>query len=379
MRIGIDCRYILDVKYGELAGVGHYTYFLIKYLIQLDKENQYFLFFYNKKIKCEEFEKNDNVKCVYFPGLENIGKIPFLYRHIIIPHILSLYKLDIYHNPANIIPFFYFKKSIITIHDLALYKNPDWFPEGQKFSKYILTPFSIYKAKKIIAVSENTKTDLIEMFKVNKDKIEVIYEGVEDYNKFEIKETEIKEKFKFKQPYFLYIGTLEPRKNLVRLISAFAQFLQENKGSKYLLLLAGKKGWKDEPIFEKIKELKLEDKVIYLGYVSLKEKVYLLKNAYAFTFPSLYEGFGLPILEAVNLGLPIITSNIASIPELIIDNALLVDPYDVTSIKKALAKIVKDQKLRNELSHKGKGIAKHFTWQEAAKRTLALYKGIARQ
>jgi glycosyltransferase involved in cell wall biosynthesis len=376
MRIGIDCRYILNVKYGELAGVGHYTYYLIKYLTQLDKENQYFLFFYNKKIRCEEFEKNENVNCVYFPGLEHIGRIPFLYRHIIIPHILKLYKLDIYHNPANVIPFFYFHKSVITIHDLALYKNADWFPGGQIFSKYILTPFSIYKAKKIIAVSENTKKDLVEMFKVKKNKIEVIYEGVEDYGKLEIEENEIDEKFKFNNPYFLYIGTLEPRKNLVRLINAYAQFLNDNKEIDFKLVLAGKRGWKDQPIFDKIKELKLEKKVVYLGYVTLKEKVYLLKNAYTFVFPSLYEGFGLPILEAVNLGLPIITSNIASIPELVIDNALLVDPYDENSIKKALKRVVNDHKLKDELSRKGKGIAQHFTWEEAAKRTLNLYKNM---
>ena len=128
MKIGIDCRYILDVKHGELAGVGHYTYFLIKYLLALDQENQYFLFFYNKKIKCEKFEEYKNVKCVYFPGLENIGKIPFFYRHVFIPHILKMYKLDVYHNPANVIPFYYFHKSVITIHDLAIYKNADWFP-----------------------------------------------------------------------------------------------------------------------------------------------------------------------------------------------------------------------------------------------------------
>src|SRR3989344_2028392 len=179
MRIGIDCRTILDVNHGELAGVGHYTYYLIKYLLEIDKENEYVLFFYNRKIEIKEF-KQANVKIVYFPGLENLGKVPFFYRHFFIPQILRLYRLDVYHNPANVIPLFYFKKSIITIHDLAIYKDSDWFPKIYFFYKKILLPLSFYKAKKIIAVSENTKEDLIKMLKIKKEKIQVIYEGVED-------------------------------------------------------------------------------------------------------------------------------------------------------------------------------------------------------
>jgi len=376
MRIGIDCRYILNVKHGELAGVGHYVYFLIKYLLQIDKENEYFLFFYNKYINCEEFASQKNAKCVYFPGLENLGKIPFFYRHLFIPHILKLYKLDLYHNPANVLPFFYFGKSIITVHDLAIYKNPNWFPARQWFGKNILMPFSFLKAKKIIAVSENTALDLMNELKISKEKIEVIHEGVENYNEFIIEEEKIDQKFKFKEPYFLFIGTLEPRKNLTRLIKAFGQFVQSNKNNNFKLVLAGKKGWDYEPIFKTIKDLNLDDRVIYLGYVNLKEKIYLLRNSFAFVFPSLYEGFGLPILEAMNMGVPIITSNISSIPEIVIDNAILVEPYNTKSIREAMIKIVANPGLRESLIIKGKGIAKNFTWQSCAQKTLSLYKSL---
>ena len=199
---------------------------------------------------------------------------------------------------------------------------------------------------------------------------------MEDYSKLTIEEDKIADKFKFKEHYFLFIGTLEPRKNLVRLVEAFNEFLNETGKQNFRLVLAGKKGWKYDKLFTTIKDLNLEDKVIYLGYVSLAEKVYLLKNAYVFVFPSLYEGFGLPILEAMNLGVPIITSNVASIPELVIDNALLIKPEEVESIKKALVRIVKDAELREDLVKKGKGIARNFTWQECAKQTLALYKSL---
>ena len=375
MRIGIDCRTILNIQFGELAGVGHYTYYLIKYLLEIDKENEYILFFYDRRIKAPEFEQ-PNVKIVYFPGLENIGKIPFFYRHWFIPQILRLYRLDIYHNPANIIPFFHFKKSVITVHDLAVYKHPEWFPAGQFFNIRILIPWSIAKAKKIIAVSQNTKDDLIKLFNVRKDKIEVIHEGVEDYSNLPVEEGKIGDKIKIKDPYFVFIGTLEPRKNLGRLIEAFAEFLKISQNQNFKLVLAGKKGWKFEPIFATIEKLGLKDKVIYLGYIGLEEKINLLKNAVALTYPSLYEGFGLPLIEAMNLGVPIITSNIASIPELVIDNAILIDPYDIGSIKAAMQKIATDDQLRESLAKKGRGIAQNFTWQECAKKTLTVYESL---
>jgi len=375
MRIGIDCRTILNTQFGELAGVGHYTYYLIKYLLEVDKENEYTLFFYDRRIKVSEFEQA-NVKIVYFPGLENIGRIPFFYRHWFIPQILRLYRLDIYHNPANIIPIFYFKKSVITVHDLAVYKHAEWFPGRQFFNLRILMPWSFIKAKKIIAVSQNTKEDLNKIFGVKKDKIEVIYEGVEDYNKIVIDETKLNERVKIAGPYFLFIGTLEPRKNIVRLIEGFAGFLKDSANKNFKLILAGKRGWKYEPIFATIEKLGLRDNVIYLGYITLEEKVYLLKRAIALTYPSLYEGFGLPIIEAMNLGVPIITSNIASIPELVIDNALLIDPYDAEAIKEAMKKITTDSQLRESLAKKGQGIAQNFSWQECAKKTLALFTKI---
>jgi glycosyltransferase involved in cell wall biosynthesis len=375
MRIGIDCRRILDLKHNQAAGVGYYTYYLIKNLLKIDKTNQYFLFLYDARINLDDL-KQDNVQIVYFPGLENIGKIPFFYHHWFIPHILKLYRLDLYHNPAYVIPFFYFGKSVITIHDMAYYKNPAWFPGHQFFNTRILTPFSIWKAKKIIAVSESTKKDTIKYFKVKKVKIKVILEGIDDYCNIAVDENKIDDKLKFSSPYFLALGTLEPRKNLVRLIQSFDKFLQENPDSNFKLVLAGKKGWKYEPIFEAIKALKLEDKVIWVGYVTLPEKIFLLRHAYCLVFPSLYEGFGLPILEAMNMGVSVVTSNVSSIPEIVIDNAVLIEPEDVESIKDGLNKIYRNQELRQKLIERGRGIARHFTWEKSAQKTLELFESL---
>lgn len=375
MRIGIDCRRILDLKHNQAAGVGYYTYYLIKNLLMIDKTNQYFLFLYDTKIKLDEF-KQDNVQIVYFPGLDNIGKIPFFYRHWLIPHVLKLYRLDVYHNPAYVIPFFYFSKSVITIHDMAYYKNPAWFPGNQFFNTRILTPLSIWKAKKIIAVSESTKNDTIKYFKVKEDKIKVILEGVDDYCNIAVDESKIDEKFKIDSPYFLALGTLEPRKNLVRLIQAFDSFLKENPGSNFKLVLAGKKGWKYEPIFKTIEDLNLSEKVVWVGYVYIPEKIYLLSHSYCLVFPSLYEGFGLPILEAMNMGVSVVTSNVSSIPEIVIDNAVLIEPEDIDSIKEGLNKIYRNPELRQKLIERGRGIARHFTWEKSAKKTLELFESL---
>jgi len=372
MRIGIDCRTILDIHNGELAGVGHYTYFLIKKLLEQDKENQYFLFFYNKDIHVKEFEQS-NVQAVYFPLVKYRKFLPFIYNHIIVPCVLGLYHLDIYHNPANVIPLFYVKRSVITIHDLAIYRNSKWFPSGQWFSKNFLVPLSIRKAKKIIAVSENTRNDLINIFKIDPEKIKVIYEGVGFY-KVLVDEIKPIEKFRNLGRYFLYVGTLEPRKNLVRSIRAFAEFLKQSEDKDYKFVIAGHKGWKYEEIFTTITELNLGDKIQYVGYVSLEEKIYLIKNAFCFIFASLYEGFGLPILEAMYLGVPIITSNVSSIPEIIIDNAILVDPYNIHEIANGMLKVSSSEILRASLVEKGKRLSQNYRWQTAAKDTLTLYR-----
>ena len=372
MKIGIDCRRILH-KHNETAGVGTYTYNIIKSILDLDKQNNYVLFFYNNKIYFPEFAKYENVEMVYLPRVDDFGRVPFFYNHVYVPYVLKKYKLDLYHNPANIIPLLYNKASVITVHDLAIYKNADWFPGKQSFNLKLLMPYSFKKAKKIIAVSQSTKNDLIELFKIKQQKISVIPEGVEDYKKVKINEDEIKSEIKFNNSYFLFIGTIEPRKNINSLLKAFKEFVEKTNNKKIKLVMAGKKGWKYEQIFKLMSDLDLGDQIKYLGYVSLEEKIYLLKNAFCFIFPSYYEGFGLPVLEAMNLGVPVITSNISSIPEFASHNSLLINPHDYLTITKAMVKIYNDKDLRKKLSEKGKVIADQYNWKKAAQKTIDLY------
>ncbi len=395
MRIGIDCRTILNPSLGEQAGIGHYTYYLVKNLLQLDKHNEYVLFFDNriseKEVKQVIGNNNKNVKARFFPFYQYKYYLPFTYSQMLVSAFISREKVDIYHSPANVIPLMYKGLSVVTVHDLAIYKHPEWFPSNfmsrQIFSTKVLVPKSIRKAKRVIAISQHTKEDIVKLFKIPAKKIAVIYEGVvTDCNlaggKLSIPDKKaLKNKFKIKDDYLLFVGTIEPRKNLVVLLEAFNSFLTRqrlnNKNKNPIqLVLAGGRGWKYKDVFKTIKKLKLDNHVKYLDYVDHPDKIGLMQNALGFVFPSLYEGFGLPVLEAMCLGTPVITSNISSIPEVTDSAALLINPNSVTDLVKAMEKVVGSKELRGKMGQAGREQAKKFTWEKTARETLAIYKEV---
>ncbi|MBU2235880.1 glycosyltransferase family 4 protein, partial [Patescibacteria group bacterium] len=345
MRIGIDCRNILNQK-GEVAGVGHYTYFLVKNILKTDKKNEYFLYFdYKMANKTKEFEQK-NIQIKFFPFSQYKRYMPFSYSHMLISAVLIKDKLDVFHAPAYACPLTYPGKIVLTVHDLAIYRHPSWFPSGQSFSTKILVPKSIKKAERIIAVSKATKRDVMKLFKTPSDKVSVVYEGVVPQKSIgktkSVSKTIIQRKYKIGEKYLFFIGTIEPRKNLVALIKAYNSLLLKNykKFKDYDLVIAGKKGWKYEEIFKTIKDQKFNYKIRFLNYVSQEHKVALMKNATCFVFPTLYEGFGLPIAEAMSMGVPVITSKVSSMPEVAGDAALLIDPNKILDIEKALAKVL---------------------------------------
>lgn len=250
---------------------------------------------------------------------------------------------------------------------------------GNFFQKKIVVPSAIKKASHIIAVSENTKRDILSLFpKTDPQKITVIHEGVEDLSTASISENEVRTEIRElnDKNYFFFIGTLEPRKNINRLLRAYHRYIKKNPSADIQLVIAGKKGWKYKKIFNTYYRLKLKDKVHFVGYVSQKEKIWLLKHAFAFVFPSLYEGFGLPILEAMSLKVPIVTSNVGSIPELVIDNAVFVDPYKISSITEGLEIITENEELRSRFRKKELGMVQNLSWERCARLTEELYESL---
>ena len=379
MRIGIDCRTILNPKAGEQAGVGHYTYYLVKNLLRVDKKNEYVLFFDSHAINIEEF-KQKNVSIKVFPFFKHKRYLPFSYSHMLVSAFLEKAKLDIYHAPANIIPLKYRGLSVVTVHDLAIYDHPEWFPTKfftkQIFATKVLVPASLKKAKKIIAVSKNTKKDIGRLFDLPAGKINVIYEGVAQ-EKPDIAFEQIRKKFGIRKNYLLYVGTLEPRKNIERLINAFRGLMVAKK-IDVQLVLAGSLGWNFKSILRAIEDVNKQQKnsLKYLGYVSHQEKLALIKNALCFVFPSLYEGFGLPVLEAMAGGTPVITSRVSSLPEVVGRAGIMIDPEKTGEIAEAILDLVNDKKKQQILSVAGRKQAKKFSWQKTAEETLRVYENV---
>ena len=294
---------------------------------------------------------------------------------------------DVLFIPAHVIPFLKNPRVpvVTTVHDLPL----EFFPHQKTLIQRIylnrwVESLRAKLAKKVICVSFATKNDLTKKLGVPEDKIKVIYEGseAEIFNlKFEIFNFEkVKRKYSIRGDYFLSVGTLHPRKNLVRLIEAFSRFTKSADGipvGNIQLLICGKKGWGYQEIFEAPKKYGVEEGVRFLDYVEFADLPYLYAGSMALVYPSLYEGFGLPILEAYSAGTLVLTSNISSMPEVGGDEAVYIDPFDVVDIARGLSEVVKINQnlgLREEKIAKERLWLRNFTWEKAARETLEVLK-----
>ena len=364
MRIGIDCR-----SMQTRGGIAVYTHNLVKNLLIQDKFNDYVLFFdasYSQELKKHTEQENCSVK--YFPKKIWGHGLPFLYSHYRVSNFLNKQNLDVFHAPTGSLPFFYRGRAVITIHDLAIYKHPEWFPAGQWFAKRIVVPKSLKRAKMIIAVSEATERDLQDLFHIPKPKIKVIYEGGLDLAR-------VAKKLENKgQDYILTISTLEPRKNLTRLIEAFGLYYRKNHQNKLKLVIVGGEGWKFKEIYQTVADLGLQKQVIFTGFVSEKRKITLLQGARALVFPSFYEGFGLPVVEAMSLGVPVICGQNSALGEICDNAAYFIDPYSAPSIAQGLRKVLGDRDLQSKLKVKGLKRAENFSWRKCARQTMEIYK-----
>jgi glycosyltransferase involved in cell wall biosynthesis len=344
-------------------------------LLAADHTNEYVLFFDSRMKDVGPFRR-ENTTVRFFPFSQYRRFLPFAYSHLLISATLNRERLDLFHAPANIIPLGYTKPAIVTIHDLAIFHNPSWFPT-QVFSTRLLVPQTLKRARAILAVSENTAKDLRELFRVPEERISVIHEGVDLQAVATTEVVSPQERFGLPEKYFCFVGTLEPRKNLIRLVEAYADLRKRNAALENIpLILAGKKGWKSEAIFKTISANGLEASVRYLGYISGAEKIGLIRGAQAFVFPSSYEGFGLPVLEALALGTPVLTSNQSSLPEVTGDAAELIDPESTEAIAKGIERVLFDEPLRKRLRTQGIEQARKFSWEKVALQTIALYEKI---
>jgi len=369
MKIAIDCH-TLEIEHW--AGKEQYLSSILRELNKIDKENDYILYFRRKVFDDSKPFGNWKIKNINLPT-------PFWQLAVIIDLIIS--GADWLIVPCTyLLPFLnIFVSSIVVVHDLTTF-----LPATRKthklmtrFKEKLLLRGALFNAKKIIAVSENTKKDLINFFKTDSHKIFVIGEAAQSRFKPVARDAAMKEKLaKYKVPgdFILFVGTLEPRKNIVTLINAYKSLIAAGGYDRYKLVLVGQTGWYYQEIFNRVKELNLEDKVIFTGYISDDEVPYLLSVAHCFVYPSIYEGFGLPPLEAMSCGCPVITSKLSSLPEVVGDAAILINPNSKEEIYLAIKKILSDDNFRKDLIKKGLERSKLFSWENAASGYMKLYR-----
>ena len=355
MKIGIDIQTTL----GQKSGFGFYVKNLVEHLKKVDADNEYVLI---------------------APDSQTDFTTPqrFIWDQFSFPKKAREAKVDILHQPCFSAPIFYQGKIVLTIHDLISHYFPQNMPSGSRlyFSRWM--PLTYKKAKKIIAISENTKRDIISLLKIPEEKIVVIHSAVSDDFK-PISNSNIinrvKEKYQTGENYILDVGTLEPRKNLPFLVRAYHKAINDGN-IKHNLVLTGKKGWYYENLFDLIKELKLEDRVILPGYVADEDLPALYNGADLFCFPSLYEGFGFPPLEALSCGTPVIAARNSSIPEVIGEAGILLDDYNKSLWANNMIRVLTDKKMANVLREKGLAQAKKFSWEKTAQATAKVYREV---
>lgn len=389
MRIGIDAQTILNPEMGDAAGLGHYTYQLIRHLLEVDRENEYFLFF-NYRVRQKDIEKiekfgNPNIKIKRFPFSCYKKFLPLVYSEMLANSFFLKYKLDVLHIPGGRAPLAYRKKLIVTAHNLAIKKFPELFSK-KELLKFKIKPSAYNKADLTIATSESAKKDLVNSFGVDENKIKVIHNAFDEkfFNDANITEIqEVKSKYKVDGEYILFMNTIKPLNNLSRLIEAFSKSRLILKGKKpnsnYKLVLAGKSGWLADEIKQIAKDFGLKNEVIFPGYIDPQDLNALFAGADIFMSVPIYEEFGSPVLEAMACGTPVICSDISSLPEITGGAARMVNPYDVDGIKNMILKVLDDDRLREEMKRKGLEQAKKFHWRKTAEETVKVYKEVVRK
>ncbi|MBN1935679.1 MAG: glycosyltransferase family 4 protein [Anaerolineae bacterium] len=369
MRVAIDAR----LSFSFQGGITQYTLNLIRALAAVDHENSYTIF--QRRSDQRQIASQDNFRRTY---LWTPAHHP-LEQYLLSMELLAQRNIDIIHWTDFIPPLYNRRPSVITVHDLAFLLYPHFLTrDSAKY--YGLIDQAVRRADHIIAVSEATKRDLVRLTGTPPKKITVIYEAAESIY-FPVQDRDalddICNKHCLPEQYILFVGTVEPRKNLKTLVRAF-DMLRSNYKAEAHLVIAGKPGWLYEDVDQLVEELGLQNKIHFLGRVPTADLPLLYNAAQMLVLPSFYEGFGLPPLEAMACGIPVIVSNTSAMPEVVGDAALRVEPGDVEGFAVAMNRLLSETDLRADMVDKGRKRAKRFSWDRAAQETLEVYQKLVK-
>ncbi len=374
LRIGID--YTAAVQ--QRAGIGRYTRNLVRALAAIDRENEYVLFAAVGRGRPVDEDWPSNFRVRSVPLSDRTMAILWHRLRVPLPIEAFIGPVDLFYSPDFVLPPTR-ARTVLTVHDLSFVRMPECADPNLRAYLNKAVPRSVHRADLVLADSQNTKRDLVELLGVNPQQIEVIYPGVEE--RFRPIEDQallenVRRRYDLPARFILGLGTLEPRKNFPRLIEAFAS-LQVGKFASLHLVIAGRPGWLYEGIFAAVERLGLEGKVAFPGFIADEDLPALYNLAELFVFPSLYEGFGLPPLEAMACGVPVVASNSSSLPEVVGEAALTVDPMDVKGLAEAMGRLLDDGALRKRMIERGLERARTFTWEGAARKLVSVYNGLA--
>ena len=360
MNILIDLTQIPQNK----VGVGVYAVETFQRVVRQDTINHYLLVIQDDDEVLRQLFVETNATIIPVSG-RIFRRMPcrVIMEQFYFPWLILKYKIDIVHSLHYSFPLIHFRaKRVVTLHDMTFFLFPEVHEKIKRIYFRWFIAQAVRRVDKIICVSDSTASDLMKYFPhLSKQKVEIIKLACSVPAR--IKQSP------FPSPYIAFIGTLEPRKNINLLIEAFANANLHD----YKLVIVGKKGWFYQEIFDLVQTYRLKNQVIFTGFVSDEQKFAILKSATLFVYPSIYEGFGLPVLEALTLGIPTITSNVSSKPEVAGQAAELVNPNSVAELTQAMIELVRDKRLQNELTLKGKQQAAKFSWNNTALQTQKLY------
>ncbi len=397
MIIGIDGN---EANVSMRVGISEYAYWLLYYFAKFATEKK------ESQVKFTVYLKNKPFQSL--PSQEerwqyNVFGPKKLWSQLALPFHLFVDKPrpDVFFSPGHYTPRFSSIPTVVSVMDISYLYFPDMFKKTDLFQLRRWTGYSVRKASRVLTISDSSKDDIIREYKIPANKVITIHPGVKETVSLEphvYGMNQLKTKYNLSDNYLLFVGTLQPRKNIVRLIEAFSKVILERSDripsrskrdpiglkpsrmtEKLQLVIVGKKGWLYEDILKAPKQFGIENHVKFLDDVGDDELPIFYKNAVCFVLPSLYEGFGLPVLEAMKYGCPVITSNISSLPEAGGDAALYVDPEDVDDIAGKIKELLHNEKLRHTLSEKGKKQAAKFSWEKTARETLDILKQVAQK
>jgi len=372
MYIGINARCLQRSR----AGIAQYVYYLLLYLKKVDRKNQYVLFLGSNNYIYDDIESLDFLCDVSRMSTKN-QFFKIAWQHLYLPLRIKDLKIEVFHEPTFVAPYFKKCSTVITIHDLSYKLLPDCYTLRNRLYLEWLMERSINSSDKIIAISENTKKDLLLNYKIKEEKVKVVYEGVDEAFRpiADLKNGSldmVKAKYGIRGDFILTVSLISPRKNMVNLIRAFSM-LKKKGAINHQLVIVGKKGWLYKEVFEEAIASNYEKDIIFCDFVPQYDLVALYNAAGVFVYPSLYEGFGLPLLEAMACDCPVVASNCSSIPEVCADAALLVDPHDPAAFSEAILRILSGVTLRKSLVEKGRVRVSVFPWEKTAEETIKVY------